>query len=110
MLKIITDRTQSKKYIESVKKAFEMYKLSERLQLPEKYNSKRIKEVLKCINESKENYTEDLKKIIVKDNLLGDKSVEKIADEMGYSITYIYNVRLSVLKDFATLLYEVIVL
>ena len=110
MLKIIMDKTQGKKYIESVKKAFDIYKLSEKMKVPENCSSKRIMDVLNCINESKESYTDDLKRIIVKEHLLGDKSVEEIACDMGYSTTYIYNIRTGVLKDFATLLYEVIVL
>lgn len=110
MLKIITDKTQGKKYIESVKKAFDVYKLSEKMKVPETNNSKRILEVIKCISESKEGYNDDLKRRIVKEHLLGDKSVEEIADDMGYSETHIYNTRTGILKDFATLLYEVIIL
>lgn len=110
MVRIINDEAKAKKYIDVVKKAFEVYKISETFNIKNRFSNKNMIKMLKLIEENSLEYGNHLQNTIIKDHLLGGKSIGEIADEEGYSCAHIYGVRHKIYKDFAAILFEVIII
>ena len=51
-----------------------------------------------------------LKGKILREHILEDKNLEDIAIETRYSVSYIYAQKLKILKEFAAMVFEVIIL
>ena len=110
MVKVVRDEKEAKKYIEEVKKFFEIYKISDEFNIRNIYETKRMKKVLKQIESNSKNYGNELQTKILKENLLGEKKLSEIAEETTYSVARIYGIRQKILKEFATIIFEVIII
>lgn len=110
MVKIISDEIKAKKYIDVVKKAFEVYKMSEAFDMKDRFSNKNMKRMLKLIEDNSLEYGNHLQNTIIREHLMGGKSIGEIADSEGYSCAHIYGVRNKIFKDFAAILFEVIIL
>lgn len=108
MVRIIREEQTAKKYIEEVKRLFDTYKISARFDIKDNYRSKRMSKVLKQIEDNSKNFGGELQTKILKENLLGDKSLSDIAREEQYSLAHMYSLRQKILKEFATIIFEVI--
>ena len=110
MVKIVREEKEAKKYIGDVKKLFEIYKISNEFDIRDKYETKRMTKVLKQIESNSKSYGNELQTKILKENLLGTKSLSEIASETTYSVARIYGIRQKILKEFATIIFEVILI
>lgn len=110
MVKIINDEFKAKKYMDVVKKAFDMYKISSSFKIEDTFEDKNVKNLMKLIEENSNHYGTDVHASIIKENLLGNKTMSEIAKDNGFSVTYVYGLRKKILKDFASILFEVIII
>ena len=110
MIKIIKDEETIKEYIENVEKIFKFYKLSDDFGVRENYKNKKIKKLFKKIEENSSDFGGELQTKILRENLLGDVSLNVIAKEMDYSTSHLYTIRQKMLKEFASIIFEVILI
>ena len=108
MVKIIREEEAVKKYLEDVKKIFDIYRMSDQFELKDSYKNKRIKKVFKKIEENSVDFGGEIQTKILKENLLGNRSLKDIATEIQYSPAHLYTVRQKILKEFVTIIFEVI--
>ena len=54
---------------------------------------------MKLIEENSEHYGTDIHTSIIKENLLGNKTMIDIARDSGFSITYVYGIRKKILNN-----------
>lgn len=110
MIKIIGEETEIKRYLKAVKELFLLYKsLNEGEESP-LFSDKQFKNLLKTAFKNP-GYGEDtLKGRILRENILGDKSLSLIAAENGYSVAHIYALKQKIYKEFASVTFGVIIL
>ena len=107
MIKIVRNEKETKRYIEDIQKMFELYKSAKRFGIEEKFDDKDFRALIRKAKEN-DDYKGTLKGKILSDNIMGDKTLSEIADEANYSVAHIYNIKQKVLKEFASITFEVI--
>ena len=110
MIKIIGEETEVKKYVKAVKELFSLYKSLNEDEGSPLFSGKQFKNLLKTAFKNP-NYKDDtLKGKILKENILGNKSLTALAEENGYSVAHIYTVKQKIYKEFASVTFGVIIL
>ena len=107
MIKIVRNEKETKKYIDDIQKMFDLYKSAKKFGLTEKIEDSDFKELVKRAEDNID-YTGTLKGKVFSDNIIGDKTLSEIANEVNYSVAHIYNIRQKILKEFASITFEVI--
>lgn len=110
MVKIIRSESEAKKYINDTKKIFEMYSSAKSFDIEKDFTDKKFIKMIEKIKENEKIMCSELKLKILKENLLGNRSLADIAAESMYSVAHIYNLRQKILKEFAMILFEVILI
>ena len=110
MIKIIRDEKEIKKYIKDISCTFQLYKSSIKFGILDKFENKAFKELIEHIKLNDDYKKETLKGKILYENILGDKTLTEIAGENMYSVAHIYNLKNKILKEFAAITFEVILL
>ena len=107
MIKIVRNEKETKRYIDDIQRMFDLYKSAKRFGVEEKFEDNDFKELIKRAKDN-DDYISTLKGKILSDNIMGDKTLSEIAEEENYSVAHIYNIKQKVLKEFASITFEVI--
>ncbi len=110
MINIVKDQKEIKTYIEGTRKLFEMYRLTLKYNLGETIFEKKFTDIVKMSLKSEDYSIDTVKGKILKENLLGDRTLSSISNETNYSVAHIYFLKQKILKEFAALTFEVILL
>lgn len=109
MIKIIRESQETKKYLEDVKKIFEIYNISKMFKMEKDFDDYRISKIINQIEEVEYPEGEHLKTQILREHILGNKTLSEIALENNFSVTHVYSLKSKILKEFAALFFEVII-
>ena len=110
MITIIKEEKEAKTYIQAIKKLFEVYRISKRFNMEEKITNSGFKHLVDSAVRDSEYEITTIKGKILKENLLGDKTLTTIAEETMYSVAHVYGIKQKLLKEFATMTFGVIIL
>ncbi len=110
MIKIVGEELEIKKYVRAIKELFSLYKSLNGKEDNPLFSNKQFKSLLKTAF-ANPLYNEDtLKGKILRENILGDKSLTLIAEETMYSVAHIYAIKQKIFKEFASVTFGVIIL
>lgn len=110
MINIVKDQKEIKTYIDGTRKLFDMYRLTLKYNLEETVYEKNFNDIVKKALTSEDYSLDTVKGKILRDNLLGDRTLSSISNETNYSVAHIYFIKQKILKEFAALAFEVILL
>ena len=110
MINIVKDQKEIKTYIEGTRRMFEMYRLTLKYNMEETIYEKKFIDIVKNSLKSEDYARDTVKGKILRENLLGDRTLSSISNETNYSVAHIYFIKQKILKEFATLAFEVILL
>lgn len=110
MITIVSDKKEVEKYIKSTGKLFELYRTATKFQTVENFSNSKFKLVMKNIEKNEDYNPDTLKGKILRENMIGDKSLTDIANECVYSVAHIYNLKQKILREFAAVVFEVIII
>lgn len=109
MIKIVRGSKETKKYLEDVKKIFEIYNISKMFNMEKDFDNYKINKIINQIEEAKYPESERIKNQVLKEHILGNKTLTQIAFDNNFSVSYIYSVKIKILKEFAALFFEVVI-
>lgn len=110
MINIVKDQNEIKTYIEGTRKLFELYRLTLKYDLGETIFEKKFTDIVKKSLKTEDYSLDTVKGKILQENLLGDRTLSSISNETNYSVAHIYFLKQKILKEFAALTFEVILL
>lgn len=110
MINIVKEDKEIKKYIEATRRLFEMYRLTLKYNLGETIFEKKFIDIVKKAIKTEDYSLDTVKGKILQENLLGDRTLSSISNETNYSVAHIYFIKQKILKEFAVLTFEVILL
>ena len=110
MINIIRSEKEVREYILGIKKLFELYKVTDKFNMRENALNSKLKHIISNLDKNEDYNKETLKGKILREHILEDKNLEDIAIETRYSVSYIYAQKLKILKEFAAMVFEVIIL
>ena len=110
MIKIIDKKSEGKKYTDAIAALFRIYRINGELSETEEETIKEFSKIVTAIK-SDNLYKEDcLKKEIVKAHLLQGEPLNLLAERLCYSTSYVYSTHQAIIKDFAMLIFKVVIL
>lgn len=110
MINIVKDEKEIKTYIEGTRKLFELYRITLKYDMGETIFEKKFTDIVKKALTTDDYSIDTVKGKILRDNLLGDRTLSSISNETNYSVAHIYFIKHKILKEFAALTFEVVLL
>ena len=110
MIKIVGEEMEIKKYTKAVKELFVLYKSLNDGEDSPLFSDKQFKTLLKTAFANPVYAKDTLKGKILRESILGNKSLTLIAEETMYSVAHIYAVKQKIYKEFASVTFGVIIL
>ncbi len=110
MINIVKDEKEIKTYIEGTRKLFELYRITLKYDMGETIFEKKFTDIVKKALKTEDYSIDTVKGKILKENLLGDRTLSSISNETNYSVAHIYFIKQKILKEFAALTFEVVLL
>lgn len=109
MINIIDNKNDAKKYTDAIAALFRLYRINGEVC----GDVREADGFYKIVNKVKADslyQNEPLKKEIVKAHMLSGEPLVHLAERMSFSTSYVYSVHHSIIKDFAMLIFKVIIL
>lgn len=110
MISIVSEKKEVEKYLKCTGRLFELYKTATKFQTVREFSNSKFKLVMDNLNKNKDYNPDTLKGKILRENMIGDKTLTEIADECAYSVAHIYNLKQKILREFAAVVFEVIII
>ena len=110
MISIVSEKKEAQKYIKSIDGFFDLYKSATKFNAQKNLYSSKFKTIVDNLNSNSDYKKDTLKGKILRENMLGDKTLTLIAAENAYSVAHVYNLKQKILREFAAIVFEVIII
>ena len=110
MISIVSEKNEVQKYMKSIGKFFDLYKSATKFDTQRSLHSNKFKTIVDNLNNNSDYKKDTLKGKILRENMLGDKTLSLIATENAYSVAHVYNLKQKILREFAAIVFEVIII